>query len=54
MPRVAFFFFANYCTCNIMTTRRCGSGYLDVVALHVCEVCYVYEGYMGSSVVFDY
>ena len=24
---------------------------MDVVVLSVCEVCYVYEGYVGSSVV---
>ena len=32
-------------------TRRCGSVYLGVVVLRVCEVCYVYEGYVGSAVV---
>ena len=31
--------------------RRCGSVYLGVVVLSVCEVCYVYEGYVGSAVV---
>ena len=34
-----------------ITTRRCGSLYLGVVVLSVCEVCYVYEGYVGSAVV---
>ena len=32
-------------------TRRCGSVYLGVVVLYVWEVCYVYEGYVGSVVV---
>ena len=32
-------------------TRRCGSVYLGVVVLRVCEVCYEYEGYVGSAVV---
>ena len=32
-------------------TRRCGSVYLGVVVLRVCEVCYVYEGHVGSAVV---
>ena len=32
-------------------TRRCGSVYLGVVVLSVCEVCYEYEGYVGSAVV---
>ena len=32
-------------------TRRCGSVYLGVVVLRICEVCYVYEGYVGSAVV---
>ena len=36
--------------CNLLT-RRCGSVYLDVVELSVREVCYVYEGYVGSAVV---
>ena len=30
-------------------TRRCGSVYLGVVVLSVCEVCYEYEGYLGSA-----
>ena len=32
-------------------TRRCGSVYLGVVVLRVCEICYMYEGYVGSAVV---
>ena len=36
---------------GIKATRRCGSVYLGVVVLRVCEVCYVYEGYVGSAVV---
>ena len=32
-------------------TRCCGSVYLGVVVLRICEVCYVYEGYVGSAVV---
>ena len=32
-------------------TRRCGSVYLSVVVLRLCEVCCVYEGYVGSAVV---
>ena len=32
-------------------TRRCGSVYLGVVVLRVCEVCYVYESYVGIAVV---
>ena len=32
-------------------TRRCGSVYLGVVVLNVCEVCYVYDGYLRSAVV---
>ena len=36
---------------RIIKTRRCGSVYLGVVVLRVCEVCYVYEGYVGSAVV---
>ena len=32
-------------------TRRCGSVYLGVVVLRVCEICYVYEGYVGFAVV---
>ena len=32
-------------------TRRCGSVYLGVVVPSICEVCYVYEGYVGSAVV---
>ena len=36
---------------KIIETRRCGSVYLGVVVLRVCEVCYVYEGYVGSAVV---
>ena len=31
-------------------TRRCGGVYLGVVVLSVCEVCYVYQGYVGSAV----
>ena len=31
--------------------RRSGSVYLGLVVLGVCEVCYVYEGYVGSAVV---
>ena len=31
-------------------TRRCGGVYLGVVVLNVCEVCYVYQGYVGSAV----
>ena len=34
-----------------VATIRCGSVYLGVVVLHVCEICYVYEGYVGSAVV---
>ena len=34
-----------------LKTRRCGSVYLGVVVLSVFEVCYVYEGYVGSAVV---
>ena len=36
---------------KIKATRRCGSVYLGVVVLRICEVCYVYEGYVGSAVV---
>ena len=32
-------------------TRRCGSVFLGVVVLSACEMCYVYEGYVGSAVV---
>ena len=32
-------------------TRRCGSVSLGVVVLRVRELCYVYEGYVGSAVV---
>ena len=28
-----------------------GSEYTGVVVLRTCEVCYVYEGYVGSAVV---
>ena len=34
--------------------RHCGSIYLGVVELSVCEVCYVYEGYVGTSAVVLY
>ena len=36
---------------KMKSTRRCGSVYLGVVVLHGGEVCYVYEGYVGSAVV---
>ena len=36
---------------STFTTRRCGSVYLGVVVLNVREVCYVYEGYVGSAMV---
>ena len=32
-------------------TRRCGSVYLGAVVIRVREVCYVYEGFVGSAVV---
>ena len=35
----------------VQLTRRCGSVYLGVVVLRVCEICYVYEGYVGFAVV---
>ena len=34
-----------------LLTRRRGSVYLGVVVLRVCEICYVYEGYVGFAVV---
>ena len=36
---------------ELESTRRCGIVYLGVVVLSVREVCYVYEGYVGSAVV---
>ena len=38
-------------TLSFVPTRRCGSVYLGVVVLSVREVCYVYEGYVGSTLV---
>ena len=35
----------------VKSTRRRGSVYLGVVVLRVSEICYVYEGYVGSAVV---
>ena len=35
----------------LFATRRCRSVYLGVVELYVWEVCYVYEGYVGSVVI---
>ena len=46
---VEFFFLMQ--TLSFVPTRRCGSVYLGVVVLSVREVCYVYEGYVGSAVV---
>ena len=39
--------------CNVIyiKARRCGSVYLGVVVLGVCELCYVYEGYVGRAAV---
>ena len=48
---VEFFFFFLMQTLSFVSTRRCGSVYLGVVVLSVREVCYVYEGYVGSALV---
>ena len=34
--------------------RHYGNVYLGVLELSVCEVCYVYEGYVGTSAVVLY
>ena len=46
-----FSFFLWMVLISFTPTRRCGSVYLGVVVLSVGEVCYVYEGYVGSAVV---
>ena len=46
---VDFFFLMQ--TLSFVPTRRYGSVYLGVVVLSVREVCYVYEGYVGSALV---
>ena len=46
---VEFFFLMQML--SFVPTRRCGSVYLGVVVLSVREVCYVYEGYVGSALV---
>ena len=35
----------------IIIIRRCGSVYLGLGVLSVCDVCYVYQEYVGSAVV---
>ena len=47
---VEFFFFLMQ-TLSFVPTKRSGSVYLGVVVLSVREVCYMYEGYVGSALV---
>ena len=46
---VEFFFLMQ--TLSFVPTKRSGSVYLGVVVLSVREVCYMYEGYVGSALV---